>query len=681
MQTPALFFNKHTYTKKREILAAAIDQLKLEFIGIDGIIDELGNVIMSWWLFPEYQIRPLIINLWGMTGSGKTALIQRLSEIIEANNYILRFDMGEFGSTSTFLKYVLTRQLSQFDGTNPIIVLDEFQFAKTKDESGKEVNNNSLRIIWDLLDSGKLTYEPDTNTYYVLRGKNALNLLRTLAKRGVKVKYGLVADEEAETVEKIVKSMDFGYEDSTIERGEGKIPFTAKEIFLSDLFCTGIYETSNGQYSSWREIAEIIKGFNSIEEIRDFLEDVMEEACAFKVMDLSKSLIFVLGNLDEAYSISHSINPDIDADEYRRHTLKITVSDIKSALQSRFRNEQIARLGNNHLIYNAFSHRNFEDLIAMHLRMVNERIGEKFKLKINFTKAVHYLLYAEGVFPTQGVRPVISTIRNLIESNFAKIIINYHSLPTKPTSINWDFKEDDFIISFMKGRTKISEFSIKVLQKINSLRKSLKDDRQAIIAVHESGHALAAVLMVNVLPEYVITRTVDSESEGFAYILLPEEIATAKLLLDRIVIGLGGYVAEELIFGKEYKTNGVSQDLQKVTNTAHQMVREYGMTGLPYKINIHAYGGSTYQFTFTQDLEQDTALIVNQCREKLTEVLLKFKPLLIEMAKYLSDNTRINKPDIKKLVDAYLNKNKLPPIKYIDMVSYYDFRRKLFAME
>ena len=147
--------NQELILKKKSTLAKAVTQLKKEFVGLDSIIDELSDTVLPWWLFPENQLRPLIINLWGMTGSGKTDLIKRLSELLNYHKQLLRFDMGEFGTSSSFLKYTLTRQLIQFSEQSPIIVLDEFQFAKTKDEQGKEVNNTSLRIIWDLLDSGQ----------------------------------------------------------------------------------------------------------------------------------------------------------------------------------------------------------------------------------------------------------------------------------------------------------------------------------------------------------------------------------------------------------------------------------------------------------------------------------------------------------------------------------------------
>ncbi len=664
-------------TEKRALLNNAVKQLKKEFIGINGIIDELADVILPWWLFPENQMRPLIINLWGMTGSGKTALIKRLSMLLNYQNFLLRFDMGEFGASSSFLKYALTRQLIQFSGQSPIIVLDEFQFAKTKDEQGKEVNNTSLRIIWDLLDSGELMYEPDGNSYYLTKAKKAVQILTAAKKNGIQVKNGIVTKGAKELYD-VVSAFNFGYIDSSVDRSEGKVPYSDAEILISDTFCTGIYEMNSNVFTDFRDVASRIKLLPDLQAIIDFIAQILEEEYAFKKMDLSHSLIFVVGNLDEAFSMSNNINPDIDADEFRRFTLKINISDIKTALQSRFRNEQIARLGNNHLIYHAFSHKNFQELIALHLKLIAAAASKKFKLKIQFTQAVKDMLYSEGVFPTQGVRPIISTIRNLVESNITKLILHISEEKlNKVDSILWDFVEEQFAISFVQNGKTVSKKSFVVLQKINSLRKSNRSDLQAIVAVHEAGHTVAAMMFAKVLPEYVITRTVDSESNGFAYIVLPEEIITYRLLKDQIRIGLGGYLAEALIFGTENNTTGVSGDLQKLTQVAHQIVREYGMTGDPFKMNIHNYGVNPYQFTFTQEHEKQAQTIINECRKEVDACFKEHKKLIIIIAKYLSNNSRLDKDLLKEMANNYFKKNNIKPIKFVESTSYYDFRKRV----
>ena len=251
-------FDASVIEHKKTVLNLAVLQLKKEFIGIDGIIDELSNIILPWWLFPENQLRPLIINLWGMTGSGKTALVQRLSELLSYEKQLLRFDMGEFGASSSFLKYTLTRQLIQFSDESPILVLDEFQFAKTKDEQGKEVNNTSLRIIWDLLDSGQLAFEPDGNGYYLLKAKKVVAILEDAKRRGTTVAFGILTDDKS-SLKDLLISFNFGYQDRSVERSDEIIPYLDNEILISDIFCNGIYEMNEHKYTDFREVANAFK--------------------------------------------------------------------------------------------------------------------------------------------------------------------------------------------------------------------------------------------------------------------------------------------------------------------------------------------------------------------------------------------------------------------------------------
>jgi hypothetical protein len=664
--------------QRRKLLSDAVIQLKKEFIGIDAIIDEVVDSFLPWWLFPQHQIRPLIINLWGMTGSGKTALIKRLTDLIAYQNLLMRFDMGEFGPTGSGLKYTLTRQLNQFHEGAPIILLDEFQFAKTKDESGKEVNNSNLRIIWDLLDSGQLIYEPDGMNYYATRAKKVMSILKSMDKQGAKIVNGIITNRIQEVNENLV-NFQFGYQDGSIDRVANPNPFKPEEILISDIFCTGIYEINQNNFTNWKEVAEEIKTFTTLLEISDFIQVIFEKEMSFKTMDLSKSLIFVVGNLDEAYVMSNNINPDIDADEFRRYTQKITIADIKKALQSRFRNEQIARLGNTHLIYHAFSHADFAALIEMHLVNVAQLVKDKFGITATFSDSVRKLIYAEGVFPTQGVRPVVSTIRNMIESNLAKVILHREEQAPKATRIHWDFDDDKYLIQFYTKDKPSSKIEIPALQKINSLRKSTQNDLQAMVAVHEAGHAVVAMLMARIVPEYVITKTVDTDSQGFTYTIMPEEVTTYRLIMDRIRILLGGYVAESTIFGRDNNTTGVSHDLQQVSMLAQQIMREFGMHSTPAKFNIHNYGGNIYQFTFNADMEERAIQIILNSLAEVEACIKEHKAFLLDIAWFLSNNSRIDKPQLEEICAAYLKKRKLKPVQFFTKDTYYSFREQLKA--
>ena len=57
--------------------------LKKEFIGLDDIIDQVIESIKVWYIFPELQIRPCILTVWGMTGVGKTDLVRKLVSFLK----------------------------------------------------------------------------------------------------------------------------------------------------------------------------------------------------------------------------------------------------------------------------------------------------------------------------------------------------------------------------------------------------------------------------------------------------------------------------------------------------------------------------------------------------------------------------------------------------------------------
>jgi len=62
--------NSNEIIKKRDLLTQASIILKKEFFGMDSAIDQIIESISSWYFFPHMQERPVVLNLWGMTGVG-----------------------------------------------------------------------------------------------------------------------------------------------------------------------------------------------------------------------------------------------------------------------------------------------------------------------------------------------------------------------------------------------------------------------------------------------------------------------------------------------------------------------------------------------------------------------------------------------------------------------------------
>ncbi len=178
---------------KHENLNDAKNQLKIEFVGLDKIIDEMIDLIEPWYLFPEGQIRPSIVNLFGMTGTGKTSLITRLFEILKMKS-VLRFDTGEWVEKTDYqLSSTISGQIKKLktSDSRPVFILDEFQLGRTLDESGSDIDRPNLRVIWDLLDSGKFSIiEENWQTSNIQMVYNKLSYL--IEDKGVRAKNGKI---------------------------------------------------------------------------------------------------------------------------------------------------------------------------------------------------------------------------------------------------------------------------------------------------------------------------------------------------------------------------------------------------------------------------------------------------------------------------------------------------------
>jgi cell division protease FtsH len=139
------------------------------------------------------------------------------------------------------------------------------------------------------------------------------------------------------------------------------------------------------------------------------------------------------------------------------------------------------------------------------------------------------------------------------------------------------------ILAARRGKKKIQmpEFNEAVDRVIaGPERKSrvISQKEKEIIAYHEAGHALVGHMLPNADPPYKISIISRGMAGGFTR-FLPEEdrhFYSRSQLIDRLSAGMGGLVAEELVFGES--TTGPSNDLEHATRLARQMVTQWGMS-------------------------------------------------------------------------------------------------------
>ena len=201
-------------------------------------------------------------------------------------------------------------------------------------------------------------------------------------------------------------------------------------------------------------------------------------------------------------------------------------------------------------------------------------------------------------------------------------------------------------------------------EKKNTMRT---ETEKRMTAYHEVGHALVAALEKNAMPVSKITIIPRTGGSLGVTMYLPEEekfLYTREDLIAKLHSLLGGRAAEEVVFGT--MTTGASNDLQRATALARDMIARYGMSdelGLlsPVVINNQYLDGQA-----SLDCSQQTAAHIDQAARTLLEkcyaedkqALTENRALLDEISEHLLLKETISGEELMKFVNAA--KNPLP---------------------
>lgn len=74
------------------------------------------------------------------------------------------------------------------------------------------------------------------------------------------------------------------------------------------------------------------------------------------------------------------------------------------------------------MIYTSLRHKDFFELIRREVERVCAGIRERFGVEVTIDQSVHDLIHRNGVFPVQGVRPVFSSVAEVLDNNLAKLL-------------------------------------------------------------------------------------------------------------------------------------------------------------------------------------------------------------------------------------------------------------------
>ena len=227
------------------------------------------------------------------------------------------------------------------------------------------------------------------------------------------------------------------------------------------------------------------------------------------------------------------------------------------------------------------------------------------------------------------------------------------------------------ILAARKNRKVITQIDFEeALEKVSlgPERRSrvISEKEKNIVAYHEAGHALCFKLLTNTNPVHKISVVSRGMAMGVTW-SLPQEVRyfrPTREFEDDIAAALGGWTAEQLHLGGDV-TTGASNDIEKATEMARQMVTKYGMSE---KLGPLQYGKTdeliflgrqiqeekNYSEETSKLIDSEVHEIVDRARRRAHELLTQYRGLLDAVVERLIAQETLSSDEFNNLVDGFL---------------------------
>lgn len=429
--------------------------LKTKFVGIDDVIDQLIDKIKMWWIYPMFLTRPTIINLYGMTGCGKTSLVRQLvAELGISDKYCeIELDNTKRRDFNMSAAFSISRELGESDITvkdQAVLLLDEIQRYRSINIKGYEAKQTLYDDVWRLLSDGVLSSEGE----YILDLKSAIETIDSysykyyseiLTKPELRTMPGstpemLAKYAEQESEMRIRRSPDkitLNEAPINVKSITEKFEITPEEIeimwkarlILQEPFQVFL-EKNNFDPTNKKHVYKLIGGL-PLSVAREYFDKKLNELRERSKINnddnidgfvYSKLLIFISGNIDALFHYDN--DPTINDDKLYEATSNVSITDIKKELLTMFRPEHVSRFGNNYIIYKSLRKQDYVKVIHKEVDRYEKHIKDKFNIDIKLNKnEIVDNVYKMGVFPTQGIRQIYSSVSCVLGDIIPKLLI------------------------------------------------------------------------------------------------------------------------------------------------------------------------------------------------------------------------------------------------------------------
>jgi cell division protease FtsH len=223
------------------------------------------------------------------------------------------------------------------------------------------------------------------------------------------------------------------------------------------------------------------------------------------------------------------------------------------------------------------------------------------------------------------------------------------------------------ILAARENRKKVFQFDlIRAIEKVmlGPERKShlLSKKEKEITAYHEAGHALVASVLPFADPVHKVSIVARGRAGGYTLKLPLEDrrLQSKKEFIDDIAMSLGGYVAEQMIFGDI--TTGPSSDLQVATGLARAMVTRWGMSDVVGPVALVTSPGRTqygeviekeYSEALATKVDMEVARIINDGIKSAEKVLTEYKKAFVAIAGKLIEVETLEQEEYEKILTMH----------------------------
>jgi cell division protease FtsH len=184
-----------------------------------------------------------------------------------------------------------------------------------------------------------------------------------------------------------------------------------------------------------------------------------------------------------------------------------------------------------------------------------------------------------------------------------------------------------------------------------------------ITAYHEAGHALISSVLPHADPVHKVTIISRGRAGGYTLKLPLEErkLQSKKEFIDDLAVSLGGYVAEQTVFGDI--TTGPSNDLQVATSLARAMVTRWGMSEVIGPIALESNGGQPlfgkgvndkeYSEKMSSIIDEEVSKLMKNAFTVAGETITEYRKVLDAIAKKLIEVETLEQKEYEEIIVAH----------------------------